>query len=109
MATQVNGREVDYSTLPDHMQDGMRRYLEFGVLPGSFGLAVLCNDLTQAYARADSENAAAMHAWASWLWNECPRAAWGSFEKVKRWSLDRELEEAEAARVHEEETQGGTL
>lgn len=74
-----------YDKLPEHMQHGARDYIEKGVPPGSFLMAVLCNDLTQAFSRADDENRAAMFDWASWLWNECPRRAWGDRKTVDAW------------------------
>ena len=74
-----------YDTLPGHMQGAMRRYIEQGIAPGSFGLAVLSNDLVMAFGRADHINTLHMQEWASWLYNECPPAAWGSLEKVDAW------------------------
>ena len=50
---------------------------------------MLTNDLVGAYSRADSENRAAMGTWASWLYNYCPSAAWGSREKVAAWCESR--------------------
>jgi hypothetical protein len=76
---------VRYEMLPEHMQDGTRRYIEKGTEPGGFLYAVLCNKLVDAYGKADTTNTYAMPVWASWLWNECPAAAWGSEEKVARW------------------------
>jgi hypothetical protein len=32
---------IDYSTLPEHMQESMRRYIEKGIQPGSFLAAIL--------------------------------------------------------------------
>ena len=81
----VNGREVDYSTLPSHMVEGARGYLERGYEPGSFLRSVLENDLVGAFAHADLDNQGAMFAWAAWLYNECPSPAWGSPGKVRAW------------------------
>lgn len=80
---------VDYSNLPAHMQDGMRRYIEHGFEPGGFAMAVLQNDLVGAFQRADRQNRVAMETWASWLWNECPASAWGSVEIVTKWMRAR--------------------
>ncbi len=52
-AVMVNGSPVDYSPLPEHMQDGMRRYIENGIEGGSFMMAVLCNDLMGAIVVVD--------------------------------------------------------
>lgn len=76
---------VDYSSLPEHMQDGARDYVERGYGPGSFLRAVLGNDLVGAFGHADEINLAAMTAWASWLSNEVPHGCWGSAAKVDAW------------------------
>lgn len=72
-------------SLPEHMQDGVTRYLEHGIEPGSFMLAVLRNDLVGAFGAADQVNASQMATWASWLYNDCPAGAWGSDAKVADW------------------------
>ncbi len=76
---------VDYSMLPDHMQQVARDYVENFVMPGDFLQAVLRNDLVAAFGRADWTNIQAMQQWASWLYNECPSTAWGSMDKVEKW------------------------
>ena len=42
-----------YLPLPPYMRASAKRYIESGVEPGSFMLAVLANDLTGAFLRAD--------------------------------------------------------
>lgn len=76
---------TDYSRLPPHMQDTARRYIERGIPGGSFFMAVVENNLVSAFQKADEANTAAMQAWASWLYNEVPRNAWGSPEIVSAW------------------------
>ena len=78
-------REINYSRIPEHMQDGMRRYIENGIPPGSFQRAVLSNDLMQAFARADDVNVAAMADYARFLYNDAPVGCYGSIEAVKSW------------------------
>lgn len=77
--------QIDYTGLPEHMRDGARLYIEHGVEPGGFLRAVLQNQLVEAFGRADDTNRAAMFQWAGWLYNEAPRGAWGSPEKVDAW------------------------
>ncbi len=86
-AAQAMPDHVDYSMLPDHMQVVAREYVENFLMPGDFLQAVLRNDLVAAFSRADATNAAAMQTWASWLYNECPSAAWGTMAKVEAWCL----------------------
>ena len=80
---------IDYSKLPDHMQDGAKRYIEDRIPPGGFLYAVLCNNLVEAFGHADSTNQACMQQWAQWLYWECPRAVWGSPAKVDAWLAGR--------------------
>jgi hypothetical protein len=76
---------VKYDSLPEHMRDGAELYVERGIEPGDFMLAVLCNNLVRACERADSVNLRYMVEWASWLKWECPMAAWGSSSNVDDW------------------------
>jgi poly-D-alanine transfer protein DltD len=77
--------QIDYTGLPKHMRDGAHLYIEHGVEPGGFLRAVLSNQLVEAFGRADETNRVAMFGWAMWLYNECPRDAWGSPAKVDAW------------------------
>ena len=76
---------VDYSLLPEHMQEGARAYVETGREPGGFLEAVLTNDLVAAFGKADEINRAFMYSWAMWLFNEAPMGSWGSGAKVAAW------------------------
>jgi hypothetical protein len=76
---------INYEMLPEHMQHGAREYVEHGIPQGDFLMAVLENDLVEAFARADMTNRFCMHKWAEWLYNQCPRMAWGSKAKVDAW------------------------
>jgi hypothetical protein len=78
--------EVDWDRVPNpRMTDGLKRYVERGVLPGHFLTALLSNDLFEAFSRADDNNTAAMRDWASFLYNEMPRGSWGSRDNVQAW------------------------
>ncbi len=87
---------IAYDRLPEHMRDPARRYVENGEPVGSFLRAVLENRFAQALGRADTENRAAISAWASWLHNDVPMDAWGSPEKVTAWIATHERERTEA-------------
>lgn len=81
---------IDYSMLPEHMQDSAKLYVERGIEPGSFMLAVLTNNLTEAFTRADHINKDSLLMWIIWLLNECPRSAWGSVDIVEAWMKARQ-------------------
>lgn len=77
--------KINYDRLPEHMQDGARLYIEHGVEPGSFLLAVLCNDFVGAVGKADHINQQYLLEWASWLYNDVPTVAWKSRANVAKW------------------------
>lgn len=80
-----NSEDTKYWRLPQHMQEGMRAYVETGRQPGSFLRAVLENNLYQAFAQADDVNRRCMVDFAAFLENGLPAAAWGSAKEVDAW------------------------
>jgi hypothetical protein len=66
------------------MHDGIYRYLEHGLQPGNFLIAVLCNDLYSACQNADITNLSFLGRYGVLL-NALPLACWGSEEKVNAW------------------------
>lgn len=76
---------VDYSRLPTHMQSAAKAYVEHGLHPGDFLTAVLSNNLVEAFGKADDINFKRMSDWAAWLYSDCPRGAWGSWDAVESW------------------------
>jgi len=85
---------IDYSIIPEYMVDSIKRYLEAGIKPGDFLTAVLENNLTESFARADSINQIHMLDWVKFLCSELPLGCWGSREKVKNW-IDKKRKERE--------------
>lgn len=83
--------------IPDAGAFSLDLYIEHGCPPGSFLQAVLANDLMDAFGRADSVNAEAIAAYAGYLYNEAPRACWGSREAVADWMRERMKERAQAS------------
>jgi len=83
---------VNYNRLPRGLVGGMKRYLEDGIIPGSFLRAVLENNLSESFAQADLENRARMHDIVMFLYNDIPMDAWGSPEKVQKWAEERQNE-----------------
>lgn len=80
--------------IPPYMVDAVKRYIINGIQPGSFLTAVLSNDLREAFARADDENAAHMHNWVKFFYNYAPSGCWGSPEKVQAWMARAQQEQA---------------
>lgn len=76
---------INYSTLPEHMRDGARRYIENGIEPESFLTAVICNDLYAAFAKADHENRKAMLAWVRFFHFEAPAECFGTRADMQAW------------------------
>ena len=56
-------------------------YWRNGLPPGGFIEAVLCNDLKEAFGRADLGNRFALFAIVSYCYNNIPGSVWGSREK----------------------------
>ncbi len=81
---------TNYDKLPEHMQEAARLYIEEGEMPGNFLVAVLTNNLVEAFARADDINQDCMHVWVGWLYNEIPMGAWGSAADVLAWCNEQQ-------------------
>jgi len=60
-------------------------YVKNRVPPGGFLNAVLSNNLMEAFARADENNAFNMKNIMMYLYNNIPSACWGSPENVEEW------------------------
>jgi hypothetical protein len=81
----VNGKQIDYSRLPEHMRDGFMRWIEYGIEPGDFGMAVICNNLFEAFGRADATNIARMKDIIMFFYNDAPSQCYGSRAKADAW------------------------
>lgn len=71
--------------IPDHLLEGLRLYVDRGVVTGSFLTACIDNKLVDAFAHADHISALALPAIANWLYNDAPSPCWGSPEKRAAW------------------------
>lgn len=69
--------------VPEHLRDGLVRWVEEGLLPGDFLLAVLTNNLRESVGRADRYSLEALPQLVIWLHNFAPAAVWGSHERVQ--------------------------
>jgi hypothetical protein len=88
--------DIDYLILPVSCREGMRRWIEQGIEPGSFLCAVIRNELVEAFIAADTYNRTAMGYFCLFLRHEAPPECWGSREKMDAWQrLRAEAREAE--------------
>lgn len=71
--------------IPEYTKDALERYIQDRFEPGGFLMAVLSNDLKDAFGRADINNREAMFHIVSYLYNDAPANCWGSPEKVAQW------------------------
>lgn len=78
--------DLDYSLLPEHLRAGVKRYIEHRIIPGSFLVAVITNDLRKAVFAADSESLESLPDIVRWFHNEAPGRCWGSAESMAKWT-----------------------
>ena len=71
--------------IPDYMESGVNLYIQFGIEPGSFLRAVICNDLKRAVMYADRNNMGSLPAYVDFFYNNSPMACWGSEKLYKAW------------------------
>ena len=75
----------NWNRLPEHCRDGLARYIEHGIPPGSFLTALLSNDLSETFGRADETNQNAIRDYVVFLHCDAPAPCWGSPTKVALW------------------------
>ncbi|MEE8167106.1 MAG: helix-turn-helix domain-containing protein [Myxococcota bacterium] len=63
--------------------DALVHYVEHRAEPGHFLMAVLCNDLFEAFGRADDQNTRGMAWLVGIIYNNVPSPLWGSKSQVK--------------------------
>jgi len=76
---------TDYEQLA-HLEGSLDRYLNHGIMPGGFLTAVLENNLSESFARADRTNSMLVKDIVQFLYNRFPMGAWGNPERVKNWA-----------------------
>lgn len=54
--TNYEAMDEPETFVPRHMRDGYKRYIDHGIEPGSFGMAIINGDREGARARADHIN-----------------------------------------------------
>jgi hypothetical protein len=90
---------IDYTKIRPDMIEALKRYIDHGIPPGHFLSAVICNDLKEACARADSDNQKALFEITAWLYNYAPANCWGSEARMRIWinSKQRTLDGKESS------------
>lgn len=87
--------------IPEHMVEGLVRYVIHGDRPGDAMQALLAHNFRGIMERCDFENLASLREWWLMLCNRVPIAAHGSEENVERWisagGLNGKIERALAA------------
>ena len=75
--------------VPAHIHGALTRYVLDHAPVGDFLYAVLTNNLSHSFGRADPENRAHLFDIVMWVWNEVPGDCWGSESKVDAWLAQR--------------------
>jgi hypothetical protein len=84
---------VDYTRVPvAYMAEGVQRYIEHGIPPGGFLMALFSNDLKRTHLKADAENRRAIQKWVEFMLIEMPAQSQGSPEKVREWIRSFEID-----------------
>lgn len=72
--------------IPDHLVDGLVRYKTEHIRTGGFLEAVIANDLARAVGNAGHDiTIASLKMLASWVRDELPPHASGSYDAINRW------------------------
>lgn len=83
--------------LPPHLRDGVERWVEQGITPGSFLRAVIRNDLYQAVLRADEVSLEALPNIMRWFIAHAPEGSYGSDKVFSQWPLYLKARERQEA------------
>jgi hypothetical protein len=75
--------------VPERIVRGIKAYVEERQPVGQFIQAVICNDLTEAFSRADDEVVRCLHGIVKLFYNQVPGNAWKSKKRYEAW-LNRE-------------------
>lgn len=90
--------EYTNGLLPPHLIEGVERWIEHGITPGSFLRAVIRNDLSQAVLRADEISLEALPNIIRWFLNYAPEGSYGSDKVFSQWPMYlKALERQEAS------------
>lgn len=82
--------------VPEEIKEALDNYLNYGQNPGSFGMSVLHNNLSESVYHADHIEKAFLGNIIGYVYNSFPPEAWGSVEKVRAWM---DLKQQELANI----------
>lgn len=88
---EIKLKPDEYFPIREDLYGALERYLNNGIMPESFLTAVLQNNLSEAFGRADLDNEANLKNIVGYIYNNIPSSAWGSPEKVANWLKSLEL------------------
>ncbi len=78
--------EPGIGNLPNISQEALKRYFVYGLEPGSFLTALLCDrPWTEVMSRADHWNKSLLADYLYWLQEHAPAGSWGSEQAVGSW------------------------
>jgi len=75
----------EYASIPERMQEAIKRYVIDHVRPGQFLMAVICNNLRDAVNYADDENLLLIRLYVQWFYNRAPSSCHGSPTNMVTW------------------------
>lgn len=78
--------------VPEHILPGLDKYVEDRCQPSGFLIAVLSNNLSESFGRANEFNRVAMFDIVNYIYNCLPSNCWGSPERVQKWLNRKENE-----------------
>ena len=84
-AEQHYAQQLTARGVPEHLHEGLILYLTRGILPGSFLLAIVLNDLVATVGHADDDAMRGIKSLVQFLYYDTPGTAWGSPAKVEAW------------------------
>jgi hypothetical protein len=73
-------------------KESIDNFVEHGLRPGDFLMAVLSNDLMEAIYRADAQNQEDLIEICRYVYNEIPGNCWGNRTRVLDWMNTKLLE-----------------
>lgn len=81
----IEATPADWATVPAHLHEGIRRWVDDGIVPGGFLQAVICNDLYIATSVSGYSSESKLPEIVRFFVWCVPAACWGSPDALKSW------------------------